>query len=63
MEWGAINKKGKSTLVFVKENLNAEAYTLMLSDHLIPFIKAKHGGEDEENIFSKMMLRHTQLCI
>ena len=51
MVWGAISKKSKSELVFVDANLNALAYTTMLTNYLIPFIENRLGGEDDEAVF------------
>ena len=53
MIWAAISKKGKSNLVFVNGNLNAQAYTSMLTDNLLPFIEEKHGNEGDEAIFQQ----------
>ena len=53
MVWAAVSKKGKTQIVFVNGNLNAQAYTTMLSDHLLPFIEDKHGGEDDQAIFQQ----------
>ena len=53
MIWAAISKKGKSDLVFVNGNLNDQAYTTMLTDHFLPFIEDKHGGEGDQAIFQQ----------
>ena len=47
----AISKKGKSNLVFVEGDLNAQAYTTILTDHLLLFVEDKYGGEDDKAIF------------
>lgn len=51
MIWTGISKKGKSDLGFVNVNLNAQAYKTMLTDHLLPFIEKKYGGEGNQAIF------------
>ena len=53
MIWTAISQKDKSNLVFVEGNLNAQSYTTMLTDHLLPFIEDKHGGENDQAIFQQ----------
>ena len=53
MVWAAVSKKGKTAIVFVNGNLNAQAYISMLTDHLIPFIEDKYGEEDDQAIFQQ----------
>ena len=49
----AINKKVKSQFVFSEGNLNIQAYTVMLSNYLLPFIESKHGGENDQATFQQ----------
>ena len=48
-----MSKKGKSKLVFIEGNLNAQAYTQMLANYLLSFIESKHGGENDQAMFQR----------
>ncbi len=56
MVWGAISKKRKSNLMFVKGNTNAEAYPAMFADHRLPFIKTSTELNEMKQFFSRIML-------
>ena len=49
----AISKKGKLELVFVQGNLNAQAYTEMFANNLVPFVESKQGEENDQPIFQQ----------
>ncbi len=53
MVWGAISKEGKSSKLFMKKNMNTEARTTILADHLMPFIEDKHRSEGDEAILQQ----------
>jgi transposase len=45
MVWGAFSAKGRSELCILEGNQNSYAYTVTLSDYLLPFAHADHGNE------------------
>lgn len=53
MIWAGISKKGNSELLFVEVNLNAQAYTTMITNYLLPFIEENPCGEDQKAIFQQ----------
>ena len=53
MVWAAIGKNGKSQVVFVEGNLNAQAYTEMIANYLLQLLKNNHGGENCQAIFEQ----------
>lgn len=53
MVLAAVSKKDKTEIVLTNAKVNAQAYTTMISDHLILFIEEKWGGGDNEATFQQ----------
>lgn len=49
--WAGISARGATELVPIHDKINAELYTEVLEDGLIPFIADKYGGYDDTPVF------------
>lgn len=41
MVWAGVSARGKTSLVFVEQNVNAQVYVDIRSDNLMPFLEEK----------------------